>query len=126
MFPLVRFSNLNNQIYENAVRCGLRVNVDHNTPSDGNCWYHAVVQQLRRPEILTLLNSEMKFMDSKTLREKVCSYIQGFQLSCPYIIEYRKHSQLTSPIHWKQYLHRHSKDGTFADQLFIQATAVLI
>ena len=29
------------------------------TPSDGNCWYHAVLDQIRRPDILHLFSANL-------------------------------------------------------------------
>ena len=40
-----------NTIVNNARCIRLNVNADEITPSDGNCFYHAVVQQLHRSNI---------------------------------------------------------------------------
>ena len=38
-------------IVANAARIGLFVSCDFPTPVDGNCFYHAVIQQLASPEV---------------------------------------------------------------------------
>ena len=38
-------------IVNNARRIGMDVDADEITPGDGNCFYHAVVQQLHRSDI---------------------------------------------------------------------------
>ena len=40
-----------NIIVNNARRIGLNVHADDVTPGDGNCFYHALLQQLQRSDI---------------------------------------------------------------------------
>ena len=70
-----------NIIVNNARRIGLNVHhsADNVTPGDGNCFYHALLQQLQRSDIaidyhssklnLNLLPSHLK------LRSAICEYV---------------------------------------------------
>lgn len=40
-----------NIIVNNARQLGLNVRADNITPGDGNCFYHALLQQLQRSDI---------------------------------------------------------------------------
>ena len=51
-------------ILKNAIQCGLNVRLDSYTPGDGDCWYHAVVQQLRRPEISAIIDRKFTVIES--------------------------------------------------------------
>ena len=46
---------------------------DENTPSDGNCFFHALTQQIKRPK-LKITTKVTKLTDSKKLRLSICNF----------------------------------------------------
>ena len=115
------------QILNNALRCGLRVRLDAETPGYGNCWYYAIVQQMRRPEISCLIDVNIRYLNHYALRRKVSDYVETIHSTCPAILNYKNlyianHPTLT----WEKYMREQSSNGSYADEIFIMATAVLI
>ena len=57
---------------------GLNLKLDDVTPGEGNCFFIAVLQQLRRPEIYSTVSRSLKQMadtwDHLALRRAVCSF----------------------------------------------------
>ena len=116
-----------NVILRNAHKCGLSVRLDSLTIGDGNCWYHAVVQQIRRPEIYCRVDSKYRNIGHRELRAKVSSYVRDIHMHCPNIILYKTAVLNRNPnMTWELYLQGQSTNNIMADDIFIMATAVLI
>ena len=122
-------SSMANIIVQNAREIGLDVSADEITPCDGNCFYHAIVQQVHRPvirdEVTSLLTSHSE------LRGIVCQYIRLHQNAIEYIRNYRTLYNQTlhvdhNHITWSDFINEQSCNGTYATELFIKATAVMI
>ena len=72
-----------NIIVNNARRIGLNVRDDNVTPGDGNCFYHALLQQLQKSDISIgyhpthlILNPLPSHLE---LRTAICEYVQQHQ-----------------------------------------------
>ena len=70
------FSVIANQISTNARSIGLNLDYDIPTVGDGNCWYHAVIQQMRRPEVFQSLSNKRRFDNHLVLRDAVVAFIE--------------------------------------------------
>ena len=93
-----------NQFVVNAQRLGLDVTLDQPTPGDGNCFYHAVVQQLHRPEISTLVHPGMLTLNHYQLRHLVISYIRQYEIQSTYIQDFRiLHETTVGNIPWHNF-----------------------
>jgi hypothetical protein len=126
--------------------------VDQETLGDGNCFYHAVVQQCQRPEIFTALKPECRYLTHLQLRANVCILVHceyeryithqpeicegGNQFMHNYTLT-NFHSNITDfqqiGINSMQELIQFQSEGVtkhqykaWADTLFIQATAVYL
>ena len=115
------------RILQNALNCRLNVKLDNETPGYGNCWYYSVMQQIRRPEILPYINSSIRSLNEKEMRNHVSHYIHEIQGYCPAIQRFKQiYAAINPNLSWDQYFQQQSTDGVYADELFIMATAVLI
>ena len=76
-------------IVNNARQIGLNVCADTVTPGDGNCFYHAILQQLQRSEINIDHHSSHLNLDTLPthleLRVAICEYVQQHQNEIAYI-----------------------------------------
>ena len=61
------------------LQSGYQVTLDDYTPADGNCFYHAIQQQLRRPEFQGKVSETFRMMDHATLRMKVSEHVSIIQ-----------------------------------------------
>ena len=72
-----------NIIVNNARRIGLNVRTDDVTPGDGNCIYHALLQQLQRSDISIDYHSTHLILNPLpsrlALRTAICEYVQQHQ-----------------------------------------------
>ena len=107
------------------------VELDEITPGNGNCFYHAVIQQLHRPEIDIYLTHGFIQLNHELLRRSVCTSVHEGESSITYIQEYKKiyQSVLSSDfdnMSWEAFVKQQSRIGTYATELFIKATAVYI
>ena len=119
--------NLMSRILRNARNCHLYVKLDSETPGYGNCWYHSVMQQIRRPDISPHIDLSIRYLNEKELRNRVSHYIHEIQDYCPAIQRFKQRYVAINPnLSWDQYYRQQSTDGEYADELFIMATAVLI
>ena len=117
-------------IVANAARIGLFVSCDFPTPGDGNYFYHAVIQQLACPEVQPT-TPEISQITHSELRGTVCQYIQQHQEHIEYIQQYRAmyNATLNEEHHrmsWDEFINEQNMVGTFATELFIKATAVIV
>ena len=116
----------------------LPVVIDSPTPAEGNCFSHAMIQQFQRPSVQTYLhvtgrhiatflqlkNKVAKFVDQNKDSEKIKALRTSFELSQQSIhLEGVPDLQRRS---WKQYWEDMTKDGEWADDTFIQATALYV
>ena len=123
-------SSMADIIVQNARGIGLDVCADEITPGDGNYFYHAIVQQVHRPVIRDEVTSLLTTSHSE-LRGMVCQYIWLHQNEIEYIRDYRTLYNQTlhvdhNHITWSDFINEQSYNGTYATELFIKATAVMI
>lgn len=118
-------------IVNNARRIGLQVCSDRVTPGDGNCFYHAVLQQMQRNDIHATSDVfQYPLPTHLELRQLICRYVQEQQNDIPYIQQYRTfynnvlHEEYNMT--WDEFLANQSHNGVHATELFIKTTAVFI
>ena len=113
--------NIANQIMDTVRRLQLPVKLDQLTEGRGNCFPIAVLQQCRRPEIL----SHVKHQSTKELRNSVKQFI--VKSENPKIVsfksQYDESVALANGELWEQYWERMTVDQMWVDYMFIQATA---
>ena len=110
---------------ENALKAGMSVKLDATTPADGNCFYFAIVQQMKRPELRSHIRKELIDIDHHSLRTSVEKYIRAIESCCTWIQNYKMLRE-NKNIAWGKYLSHQGTTGISADQLFIKATAAFI
>ena len=116
-------------------RTELPLRLDTDTPGDGNCFSHAVVQQTQRASVREYLESQGKtvttFMQLKedvrqyVLREKDLPSVRGLKAS----FEQKQGvlaQQRKSTCGWSTYWENIVKNGIWADDIFVQATALYL
>ena len=117
------------------VRTGLPLRLDYDTPGDGNCFSHAVVQQGQRASVRKYLERQGKtittFMQLKkdvrqfVLRESRLPSVMGLKAS----FEQKQGvlaQQGKSTRGWSTYWEDMVKNGTWADDIFVQATSLYL
>ena len=113
---------------------GLRVTYDVPNMGDGNCFYSAVLQQMKnRDDIKDYFRQSHKyFSNCHELRLSVVNfvllhctinneYIQGYKS----LYEASIHLE-NQNMNWLQFLHNQEKDGVYATKLCVKATAVFL
>ena len=123
-----------NIIVNNAKRIGLNVCVDNVTSGDGNCFYHALLQQLQRSDISIDYHSTHLILNPLPshleLRTAICEYVQQHQNNIAYIQQY--HTLYNDVLYeeynmtWDDFLIAQTHNGVYATELFIKTAAVLI
>ena len=121
--------NIANQIMDTVRRLQLPVKLDQLTEGRGNCFPIAVLQQCRRPEILSQLSplqkEIVKHESTQELRNSVKQFI--VKSENPKIVsfkaQYNESVALANGELWEQYWERMSEDRMWVDYTFIQATA---
>lgn len=109
----------------NANRLGLNVRYVHATAADGNCFYHALVDQIHRDTILDRINPNLRFGDHYLLRLAVVSYVRQNQFTAQYIQNFRRLSALDDN-QWEQILMLQERNGTFASAIFCHTAAIML
>ena len=124
------------QIVLNARRIGLNVTSSYDTPGDGNCFYRAVIEQLKDRNDLgdvSLLLSQ--YPNHQVLRFEVVDFVRFLSVyqNIPYVNNYKflyEQNILqipgTSHLNWEGFLDQQSHNSIYATELFIKATAVLL
>ena len=114
-------------------RIGLSFSYNAITPGDGNCWYHSVVNQISRPDINPLINSQFHSLSHYDLRLRVVNYIRQNQENNLFIRQYRliwfqnnNNNNNNNSCDWEGLLNRQTIIGTWATELFCVATAMLL
>ena len=116
-------------------RTRLPLRLDNDTPGDGNCFSHAVVQQGQRASVREYLERQGKtittFMKLKedvrqfVLRGKDLPSVKGLKAS----FEQKQGvlaQQGKSTRGWSTYWKNMVKNGTWADDIFVQATSLYL
>ena len=120
---------IGNEIMKTVRALGLPLKLDQLTEGFGNCFPIAIIQQCRRPEIMSQLNPTMKMQmryhsPHKLLRFLVKLFIKGSKH--PTIVRFKERYEAlefnTNGETWNQYWNKMAKDWVF-DILFVQATA---
>ncbi len=97
------------------------------TPADGNCFFHAVVDQLQRPDVLGTVQTTISACQTHTLlRKNVIAFIKSnaaFRHSEQFEALQVAALQQTGCVSLSIYLQQMSLEGSWADTLMIQSTA---
>ena len=75
-------------IVAQARSLGLHVGYISITPGDGNCWYHTVLDQIRRLDISHLFPTEILHFDHYQLRRRIYLFVIQNQNFHPTIVDY--------------------------------------
>ena len=119
--------NMAHIILQNVSNVWLYVELDEITSGDGNCFYHAVIQQFHRPEVDRYLAHDYH----ELLRRSVYTFVHEGESSIAYIQEYKKFYQSVlsgdfDNMSWETFVQQQSRIATYATELFIKASAVYI
>ena len=128
---LNKVSVIADQICTYARSLGLNLSYHEPTIGDGNCWYHAIVQQMKRPEVAQSLEPDKLFLDHFLLRNAVVNYIQSEENTNIYIMNYKELYSLNineenDNESWQQFLSNQKNISFYATELFCQATAAFL
>ena len=112
--------------------------LDHLTKGEGNCFMISTMQQLRRKEVYNVSSPEIKeiavSMNHRVLRLSVYKWVKG-HITHPKIIQMKELYELDQDIKkdlgevtktWDEYWNHMLKDGIWADNWFVQATALFL
>jgi len=113
-------------IVSNARSIGLNVSYQRVTAGDGNCWYHAVIDQLTRPEIAPLVAPHFLTYDHVLLRLQVVAFIRQEQNSNETLLLFKRHVFNDNEQDWLNMLSAQETNGTFATGLFCLFTSILL
>ena len=126
------FTNQNAVQVENQARnIGLNVSYGKPTPSDGNCFYHAVIQQYNeRPSVKSHIPTNF-CNDHLTLRHNIVNFVRENEYKYIFIQNYRQHYESVlflenKKMSWSDFLNEQQKNGTYATELFIEASAIFL
>ena len=121
------------EIKQAIKRCGLNLQLDKLTPGDGNCFSHAVIQQVQRSDIRSTLNKRtQKVLNSIQPYLELKQGVKNFMLSTKNItvnafkVEFEKTVGLAEQVSWGNFWKRHLEDKEWADAIFIQGTAYFL
>ena len=117
-----------NEIMDTIQRLQLPFKLDQLTEGLGNCFPIAIIQQLRRPEILSQLRPAPKRLPKhptghSLLRQSVYQFIMKSR--SPRVVSFKAQYEETDAngVTWNQYWTRMTTDKTWVDFWFVQATA---
>ena len=96
------------------------------TPSDGNCWYHAVLDQIRRPDISHLFPAYLLNLDHFQLRNSVLLFVLQNQNVNATIIHFKTSMFQNNEQGWNVYLQRQGRNSSYASDIFCQSTAIFL
>ena len=121
------------EIKQAIKRCGLNLQLDKPTPGDGNCFSHAVIQQVQRSDIRSTLNRRtLKVLNSIEPYLELKQGVKNFMLSTKNItvnafkVEFEQTVGLAEQVSWGNFWRRHLEDKEWADAIFIQGTAYFL
>ena len=102
-------------------RAGLPLVLDTVTEGDGHCFFRAVLQQCRRPEIARVLQPRT-FVSHDDLRKKVCNFMVRSRL--PVVQDFKmRWVEFQLEEQWDDYWKKMAKDKEWADAPAVQGTA---
>ena len=119
-----------NEIMDTIHRLQLPLKLDQLTEGHGNCFPIAIIQQLRRPEILSHLRPKPKRLVQQrnghsTLRKDVMQFTMKSRM--PRIAEFKaQYEETDGKVNgktWHQYWEMMTTDRTWVDYWFVQAVA---
>jgi hypothetical protein len=102
--------------------------LDHATPADGNCFFHAVIQQLRN-------DGNIQYSDHLKLRKDLVKFVENdptlqenevFNDGKKIYIEERKLQGEGFQQAWKRLITEMACDGIWAEDIFILCTAIFL
>ena len=96
------------------------------TPSDGNCWYHAVLDQIRRPDISHLFPANLLNLDHRQLRNSVLLFVLQNQNFNAQILRFKTSMFQNNEQGWNLYLQGQGRNGSYASDIFCQSTAIFL
>ena len=101
------------------------------TKGDGNCFYNAIIDQIHNnPGVYDTLSEDAKQCSTPSeLRAAVITFIASWPevLSKQETLNIWRESGLGEEgIDWERYIHKHGKNGIYADDLVIQCTATFL
>lgn len=108
-----------------ANRIGLNLHYVNPTAMDGNCFYHAVIEQIHRREILPLIDPNLHFTDHLLLRTVVSSFVMQNEFNLDLIREFKYLNNITEN-QWQQILLQQGTTGTYADEIFCRCSAIML
>ena len=105
-------------LVEHIKRSGLPLLLRKPTPNDGNCWWHAVADQI------VLFGMNDKPRKYWRLRQEVCDYIPD----CPHASQWIEGLFDKSQEEFRRFIQRQREDGTWTDGygIMCQATALYV
>ena len=109
-------------------RCGLHLKLDNPTEGYGNCFPNAIVQQCRRPEIRSWLQTNKPyalFNGQQILRNKITNFAQKsrHKVITDLKVTYEEEIHQVENKSWTDYWDQMAKDGTWVDHMFVQVLA---
>ena len=124
------------RVVSNARCVGLNVYMCYDTPGDGNCFYRAIIEQLRdRADLGDVSHLLIQYPDHDVLRSEVVEFVRFLSMyqNIPYVNDYKflyEQNILQIPgttnLDWQGFLDQQSQNSIYATELFIQATAALL
>ena len=109
-------------------RCNLQLKLDNPTEGFGNCFPNGVVQQCRRPEIRTWLQTNKPwaiFNGQQNLRNQVTHFAlkSRHKTIADFRVEFEQVLGPVDNISWEDYWNEMVQDGTWVDHTFVQMIA---
>jgi hypothetical protein len=104
-------------------RCNLQLKLDNPTEGFGNCFPNGVVQQCRRPEIRTWLQTNKPwaiFNGQQNLRNQVTHFAlkSRHKTIADFRVEFEQVLGPVDNISWEDYWNEMVQDGTWVDHTF--------
>ena len=118
------------EIMETVHRLELPFKLDQLTEGQGNCFPISIVQQCRRPEILSYLRPRAKQIvrlrnGHSTLRQNVMEFMMKSKTLRVQLFkkQFNETDGIVNKESWDQYWNRMATNRTWVDYWFVQATA---
>ena len=117
------------EIFATVQRCGLPLSIDRLTPADGNCFSHAILDQLRRNGVYEHLElNVLEIIQKENVGEFKMEVSKYAKLSShPNLLNFKAaYNRIVQPVDnvsWDEYWTRHEKLGEWATSIFVQVTA---
>ena len=119
---------LAHNILSHARSLSLDVCITSITPANGNCWYWAILDQVRRPEILPLMPHDLAInYEHRQLRQHIVTYVRENADVDEAILDFREWNEnmRDDQEFWRYYVDQQATLGTgYASDLFLILTAL--